>query len=94
MIRTYVNSSTVGAADRYRSDFELFVPYETEQTYVRAGIAFKTPGETIAMIRGGNEPFVSNSDWWWADLHCPSNAEELYYIYDDGIYAAEREGNA
>lgn len=94
VIRTYVNSSTVGAADRYRSDFELFVPYETEQTYVRAGIAFKTPGETIAMIRGGNEPFVSNSDWWWADLHCPSNAEELYYIYDDGIYAAEREGNA
>lgn len=90
-IATYINNPTPGAYNYYRSDFELFVPYDTDLDYIEGGIAFKSPGESMAMIRGGDDPILSFSDWWWADLHCPSNADELYYIYADGIYEQMKE---
>lgn len=90
-IKTYPNTEAKSEYDLYRTDFELFIPYVTTEDFIRCGVAFKTPGEQIAMLRGGDAPFISKSDWWWVDLHCPSNAAELYYIYDDGIYETAKE---
>lgn len=85
-LTTYINSNSINIYDKYYTVFELFVPIEITGKYVGTSVAFKTPGEPIAQVVGNTKPELNISDWWWKDLHYPGNKNELYYVYQDGIY--------
>ena len=85
-LTTYINSNSVNIYDKYYTVFELFVPIEITGKYIGTSVAFKTPGEQIAQVVGNTNPQLNISDWWWKDLHYPGNQNELYYVYQDGIY--------
>lgn len=88
-IKTILNPNPVSNIDIYLSTFEIYVPLTPTLIYYRASFAFKTPGDKISFMVGGDNPTVNVSDWWWMDLHYPSNLNEMWYIYEDGLYEEE-----
>lgn len=82
-----LNPNSISKYDKYLTTFELFIPLEPYNVYHRASFAFKTEGETMPFVIGGNSPVVTTTDWWWIDLHYPNNLDEMWYIYHDGLHS-------
>ena len=89
-INTILNPNSTSAYDTYLSTFELFVALDVTDGYVRMGFAFKTPGEKITHVVGGESSIIETTEWWWNDLHYPHNINEFYYVYADGISGGEK----
>ena len=88
-IKTTLNPYSKSEYDKYYSVFELHVPakYNDETLkYIRSAFAFKTPQDEMAIMIGGANATKVMTEWWWKDLHYPSNLNEMYYVTASGIY--------
>ena len=85
-IKTIENIVSTSEYNKYYTIFEVFVPVKITGNYIGTSVAFKTPGEYISQVVGNQHPELISTDWWWKDLHYPGNKNELYYVYETGIY--------
>ena len=85
--------TTVEQESVYRSTFEMFIPYEVtdlnDMSYARIGWAFKNKGDALTVERPGSVA-QSNPDWWWPNPHQPDDMSKHWYVYQDGMYEAEK----
>ena len=85
-MKTTINNQSTSDYDKYYSQFEIFIPYDSYFEMQRISFAFKTEGEKMSFVVGGDSPTIIEDDWWWIDLHYPTNADEMFYLYADGLY--------